>query len=34
LDGDGVLSTFRAGGSLRQGQTPQRDVLEVSREVE
>jgi len=34
LDGDGVLSVFRAGGSIRQGQAPQRDVLEVSREVE
>lgn len=34
LDGDGVLSTFRSGGSIRPGQAPQRDVLEVSREVE
>lgn len=34
LDGDGVVSTFRTGGSIRQGQAPQADVLEVSREVE
>lgn len=34
LDGDGVVSTFKTGGSIRQGQNPQRDVLEVSREVE
>lgn len=34
LDGDGVLSTFRTGGSIQQGQGPKRDVLEVSREVE
>jgi hypothetical protein len=34
LDGDGVLSTFRTGGILRQGKPPERSVLEVSREVE
>lgn len=34
LDGDGVLSTFRAGGLLREGHPPKLDVLEVSREVE
>jgi hypothetical protein len=34
LDGDGVTSTFRTGGSLRQGQPPERGVLEVNREVE
>jgi hypothetical protein len=34
LDGDGVLSTFKTGGTLRPGQAPQRDILEVSREVE
>jgi hypothetical protein len=34
LDGDGVVSTFRTGGSIRQGEPPKRDVLEVSREVE
>jgi hypothetical protein len=34
LDGDGVLSTFRTGGSIRQGEAPKRAVLEVSREVE
>jgi hypothetical protein len=34
LDGDGVVSTFRTGGSLRQGEAPKRGVLEVSREVE
>lgn len=34
LDGDGVVSTFKISGSIREGQSPQRDVLEVSREVE
>lgn len=34
LDGDGVLSTFRTGGSVQPGRPPQRDVLEVVREVE
>jgi hypothetical protein len=34
LDGDGVLSTFRTGGSIRHGADPKRDILEVSREVE
>jgi hypothetical protein len=34
LDGDGVVSTFRTGGSVQPGQAPQRDVLEVIREVE
>jgi hypothetical protein len=34
LDGDGVVSTFRTGGSIRQGQTAKREILEVSREVE
>jgi hypothetical protein len=34
LDGDGVVSTFRTGASIRQGQAPKREVLEVSREVE
>jgi hypothetical protein len=34
LDGDGVVSTFRTGGSLRQGEPPKRELLEVSREVE
>jgi hypothetical protein len=34
LDGDGVASTFRTGGLLREGHAPEHDVLEVSREVE
>lgn len=34
LDGDGVVSTFRTGGSIRPGQPPQRSPLEVIREVE
>jgi hypothetical protein len=34
LDGDGVVSTFRTGATLRQGQSPKRDILEVNREVE
>lgn len=34
LDGDGVVSTFRTGGSVQPGQAPQRDPLEVLREVE
>ena len=34
LDGDGVVSTFRTGGSVEPGQAPKRDVLEVIREVE
>lgn len=34
LDGDGVVSTFRIGGSVEPGQAPRRDALEVIREVE
>jgi hypothetical protein len=34
LDGDGVVSTFRTGGSVEPGQPPRRDALEVLREVE
>lgn len=34
LDGDGVVSTFKTGGSIRRGEVGRRDVLEVSREVE
>lgn len=34
LDGDGVLSTFRTGGSIQPGQAAKREILEVSREVE
>ncbi len=34
LDGDGVLSSFRISGSVEPGRPPQRDVLEVVREVE
>lgn len=34
LDGDGVTSTFRTSGSLREGHPPERGVLEVNREVE
>lgn len=34
LDGDGVLSTFRTGGSIQRGQPLKREILEVSREVE
>jgi hypothetical protein len=34
LDGDGVVSTFRIGGSVQPGQAPRRDALEVIREVE
>ena len=34
LDGDGVVSTFRTGGSIQPGQPPKREPLEVIREVE
>ena len=34
LDGDGVVSTFRTGGSVEPGQAPRRTPLEVIREVE
>jgi len=34
LDGDGVVSTFRTGGSVQPGQAPRREALEVIREVE
>jgi hypothetical protein len=34
LDGDGVVSTFRTGGSVQPGQPPKREPLEVLREVE
>ena len=34
LDGDGVVSTFRTGGSVEPGQPPRRSALEVMREVE
>jgi hypothetical protein len=34
LDGDGVVSTFRTGGSVQPGQEPKRAPLEVIREVE
>lgn len=34
LDGDGVLSTFKTGGSLQPGQPAKREILEVTREVE
>lgn len=34
LDGDGVVSTFRTGGSVEPGQAPRQSALEVIREVE
>lgn len=34
LDGDGVTSTFRVSGSIRQGEPARREPLEVIREVE
>lgn len=34
LDGDGVVSTFRTGGAVREGAAATREPLEVNREVE